>query len=315
MGIKSVYVIILNWNHKEDLLLTLRSFCKQTYTGLKIIVADNGSTDGSIESIKKDFPGITLINNKENLGFAAGNNRAIEYALSQNADFVLLANNDIFFDNCNLISQIIQDITDNKIENIGIYGIQERNYYDVNKVESNGWILFEEYQRKGKPFNIKRSEALTNLSTPYRIVDFVSGSFILIDSVVLLTCGMLDEAFFMYHEEAEFCFRAWLNKYHVVVNTSLCYYHKVAQSSGTRSPLSIYYRLRNNYYFLFKHRKNIKYFFSFLFYLTLHNLIGFLKLTISLSFKYNRNITIWRAQTRAFRDVLLRKYFKQNFLI
>lgn len=307
-----LYVIILNWNHKEDLILTIDSFLNQDYSNFKIVVADNGSTDGSIEYIKMGHADVILIENSENLGYAAGNNRAIEYALSQNADFVLLANNDIFLDNPNLISKIMDEIQSYEIGNIGIYGIQERNYYLQNKVESEGLLLFDDFSTPKIQFNIIRVQIAEDLPYPAKYVDFVPGSFILIKSEVFKKCGLLDEAFFMYHEEAEFCFRAWIHNFKVVVNPSLQYYHKVAQSSGNRSPFSIYYRLRNNYYFLFKHKRDIKHYRFFLFLLTYRNLIGFLKLTILLFFKINRNKDIWKAQLIAYKDVFMGNYFKQN---
>ena len=312
MSDKSVFVIILNWNHIEDLRLTLESFIMQTCSGLNIIVADNGSTDGSIELLRTEYPGVILIDNKENIGFAAGNNRAIEYAISQNADFVLLANNDIYIDNPTLIDQVLNDISSSKIENIGVYGVQERNYYEPGKVLNNGWILFEDMQKKNKKVNPKRTELGNIFTEPYRTVDFVSGSFIFIDKKVFLDCGMLDEAFFMYHEDAEFCFRAWLHNYKVIVNTSLHYYHKEAQSSGIRTPFSIYYRMRNNYYFLFKHRKNINHYWYFFYSITSRNVLGFIKLTFSLIFKFSTNKNIWHAQYMVFKDVVSGNYYRQK---
>jgi GT2 family glycosyltransferase len=314
METKSVFVIILNWNHKEDLLMTIDSFKKQTYEGIKIIVADNGSTDGSIEIIENDFPDISLILNNTNLGYAAGNNIAIQQALSQNPDFVLLANNDIFIDNINLISQIIEDITSNFSQGSCVYGIQERNYFYPEKNKTNGWIFFEDLQNKNKPFNIKRTRMNSVLPPDHRFVDFVSGSFIVFHAEVLRRCGIFDEAFYMYHEDAELCFRAWMNGIPTVVNTSLFYYHKVSQSSGIRSPMNLYYRIRNNYYFLLKHKKSIKYYWFFFIALTLNNTKDLIKLTISLLYKYNQNKEIWQAKIRAYHDVLFRKYFKQELL-
>ena len=312
MSDKSVFVIILNWNHIEDLRLTLESFIIQTCSGLNIIVADNGSTDGSIELLKSEYPGVILIDNKENIGFAAGNNRAIEYAISQNADFVLLANNDIYIDNPGLISQIIEDISSCNIDNVGVYGIQERNYFEQGNVISNGWILFEDMQKENKQFNNSRSNLDMSIKKPYKVVDFVSGSFILIDSKVFNICGLLDEAFYMYHEEAEFCYRAWLHNFKVLVNTSLHYYHKEAQTAGTRTPFSIYYRMRNNYYFLFKHRKNINHYWYFLYSITSRNVLGFIKLTFSLIFKFSTNKNIWLAQYMVFKDVVSGNYYRQK---
>ena len=311
MGIKSVYVIILNWNHKNDLLLTLESFIKQTYSDLKILVADNGSKDGSVELIKKDYPNIVILDNKENLGFAAGNNKAIEHALSQNADFVLLANNDIYIDNPNLVSQIMLEISNSDIKNIGIYGIQERNFYCKDKIESEGHFLFDDFSTPSKQLNTKRVEYASPQPSPIKYVDFVAGSFILVKNEVFEKCGLLDEAFFMYHEEAEFCFRAWLNGFKVVINPTYNYFHKVAKSAGTGSPFSLYYRVRNNFYFLHKHKKQIK-FYSYYFRRYAISIIhSFLKLSALLIFHYKRTIELWKALLRAIIDARNHVYYKR----
>ncbi|MDF1584656.1 MAG: glycosyltransferase, partial [Methyloprofundus sp.] len=75
-----ISLIILNWNGCNDTLECLNSVQKIHYPNLDIIVADNGSTDSSLELIKKDYPTVSIIENGENLGFAGGNNRAIEHA-------------------------------------------------------------------------------------------------------------------------------------------------------------------------------------------------------------------------------------------
>ena len=80
----SVYVIILNWNHKDDLIETIESFKKQDYPNLKLVISDNGSTDDSIPTVKKNYNDIVVIENEDNLGWAAGNNVGIQYALDNN---------------------------------------------------------------------------------------------------------------------------------------------------------------------------------------------------------------------------------------
>ncbi len=90
-----VSIIILNWNNYKDTNECLESLGNITYPNHEIIVIDNGSVDGSGEKLKKKFPGHTFIQNKENLGFAGGNNVGIKYAVDVSpSPYILLLNND-----------------------------------------------------------------------------------------------------------------------------------------------------------------------------------------------------------------------------
>ncbi len=86
-----VSVIVLNWNNKYDLEVCLNSLAKQTYSNYEVIVVDNASTDGSQEIVKKKFSKYRLIENKENYGFAKGNNIGIAQASGK---YIVTLNND-----------------------------------------------------------------------------------------------------------------------------------------------------------------------------------------------------------------------------
>src|SRR5262249_3506361 len=89
-----VAIVLLNWNGTEDTLACLRSLGQLEYGNATVTVVDNGSTDGAPERIRARFPGVGLIENGRNLGFAGGNNVAIPPSVDAGADYVLLLNND-----------------------------------------------------------------------------------------------------------------------------------------------------------------------------------------------------------------------------
>lgn len=94
MSYPKVFIIILNWNGLEDTLECLESVFKLDYPNFEVIVGDNGSTDESVAIIRKTYPQVIMIENKENLGYTGGNNIAMHYAMDHLADYVWLLNKD-----------------------------------------------------------------------------------------------------------------------------------------------------------------------------------------------------------------------------
>ena len=116
-----VFIIILNFNGREFILQCLDSAKKLRADGynLETLVVDNVSTDDSVELIKQNYPDLRLLVNKENLGFAEGNNVGIRYALENGADFVLILNPDTIVDK-DLVVQLIKVAKSNS--KIGVVG-------------------------------------------------------------------------------------------------------------------------------------------------------------------------------------------------
>ena len=80
-----ISIVILNWNGRDDTLACLDSVFRIEYPSFDVIVADNGSVDGSVSAVRAQFPSVHIIENKANLGFAGGNNPAIFHALTSGA--------------------------------------------------------------------------------------------------------------------------------------------------------------------------------------------------------------------------------------
>jgi GT2 family glycosyltransferase len=249
MKSKSVFVIILNWNHLDDLKETIASFVHQDYSNLHIVVSDNGSTDGSVEWLKKSQSDIIILENKANLGWAEGNNVGIKYALDKNADYILLANNDISFDDSSIISNLIDSYSN--ISNLGIIGPKQNSFYSPDKTVNEGWILFPNSKYIFNKYRLKNS--IKPIESNFKIVDNVSGSFMIIKREVFEDVGEIDSALFLYAEDADFCIRAWKKKWISVVDKEVTILHKISATSVAYSPLKIYYKTRNLIYFIKKH--------------------------------------------------------------
>src|SRR5512139_2096331 len=94
----SLSVILVNYNRYQDTLACISSLQASSLRDIEVIVVDNASTDGSAAQIRKAHPGLRLLSNTENLGFAGGNNAGIRRALDSGSRYVLLLNNDTVVD-------------------------------------------------------------------------------------------------------------------------------------------------------------------------------------------------------------------------
>src|SRR6266576_2659348 len=90
---QNIAVIVPNWNGKDRLKACLDSLLAQTWKHI-LIVVENGSTDGSLEYLQRHYPGVQLVINEINLGFAGGVNSGLKEALEQGCDSMALFNND-----------------------------------------------------------------------------------------------------------------------------------------------------------------------------------------------------------------------------
>lgn len=197
-------IIILNFNTKDLLRNSLQSvLASKTGYRLETLVSDNGSTDGSTEMIRSDFLGVKLIENGANLGFSKGNNIAIRKATGR---YILLLNSDTevrpdTFDLC--IKKMDQD------ETIGILGCKI--------LLPNGELDKAARRKFPNPWNsFLRLFGFRKLSD-YNIdapidqemeVDSVVGAYLMIRKSVMDKIGLLDEEFFMYGEDLDWCWRA-----------------------------------------------------------------------------------------------------------
>lgn len=208
-----VSIIIVNYNTKELLKNCLNSVYKNTKNlKFEVIVSDNGSTDSSIEMLQKDFPKVNLIQNGENLGFGAANNRGLKsakgkYIFYLNSDTVLLNNAvKIFYDyfesnnKDNSLGAIGANLLDNNLNvihssgNFAGYSLSIKQLFSMlikNAILSILYILH---------INAKKSESSDCCKFYTGEVDYITGAdlFLLNDKN-----AYYDENFFLYFEEAD----------------------------------------------------------------------------------------------------------------
>jgi GT2 family glycosyltransferase len=203
-------VVIVNWNTREFLSRCLRSVYDSTLDlDFEVIVVDNGSTDGSQEMVRQEFPGVSLIVNTENKGFAKANNQAIRRSRGRH---VLLLNSDAF-------------VRENTIEHTVAFmdGHPEAGMAGCKLLFENGRLqsscyafptLFTEFFiAVGLDRLFPRSRLFGMYGMTYwdfddiREVDVIMGAFMLVRATAIDEVGLMDERFFMYSEEADWCYR------------------------------------------------------------------------------------------------------------
>lgn len=233
-----VAIIVLNWNNYADTKECLESLENATYPNYEIIVVDNGSTDGSAARLEAEFPRHKFIRNKENLGFAGGCNVGIKVSLEENADCVLLLNNDAVLEPSSL-KPAVETLFSSK--EVGIVGGKIKNYFKRDRIDSVG------VKRILWPIGFMRSEGMGRLdrgqfeARAERAA--VSGALMLIKRDVFNAVGLLPECFFFGGEDIDFCLSAKEKGFKIIYEPCFVAYHKVGRSYSELTPGWIYNNL------------------------------------------------------------------------
>ncbi len=260
-------IIIVNWNSGRFLEKCLGSVYKNNKgLSFEIFVIDNFSSDNSLACLKK-FSNVKLIKNRINLGFAKANNQGIKKARGR---YVLLLNPDTIVLKGSLKGMI--NFLD-KHKAVGVLGCKLLNsdgsvqpschafltlphvFFEVSQLNSlfpknNFFIKIFGFLSKFFP------ELFINYSIPNKPVevDSVMGSCYMIRKKALNKAGLLDENFFLYHEEMELSYRMWQNSYKVMFYPHASVIHYGKFSTKKVFNLVFYERCRSIIHFFRKHK-------------------------------------------------------------
>lgn len=225
MRYPKIFVIILNYNGKKDTLECIASLKKSSFLDFQLLIIDNGSTDGSVESLRKYDPKIPILEMKQNLGFAGGNNEGISWALSKGAEWIFLLNNDTIVDpDC--LKKFIE-ATQKKPE-VKIFGAKIYSHQNPWIIDHLGGYFDLE---KAECFSYAKNEKEDHVSfETMQAVDYVCGASIWIHKKVFQEIGLLESDFFLFWEETDFCFRAKRKGFEVWTAPQAKVFHKISSS-------------------------------------------------------------------------------------
>lgn len=203
-------IIVVNWNGKELLAKCLR--CVETtiqQISYETYVVDNASTDGSQAMVRRDFPNVKLIANTANVGFATANNQAMKVAQGR---YVLLLNSDAFVHEQTL-DRMVKFMDEHPQAGMASCKLLYEDGSLQRSCAMFPTLLTELFIALGLDKLFPKSPVFGRyLMTDWdydttRQVDVIMGAFMLVRRELIDTIGMMDETFFMYSEEVDWCYR------------------------------------------------------------------------------------------------------------
>ncbi len=312
-----VCIIILNWNGLKDTLECLESVKKITYHNYKIIIIDNASANDEAHTLRKNCSrDVDVLLTAQNYGYTGGNNVGISYALEKyNPAYILILNNDTIVDPEFMTNMINVADSDKKT---GIVGAKVYYHRYPNLIQSAGggmnMYLGKVYHIGGKKFDKGQFDM-------QRSVAYVVGCCMLIKSEVIKKIGLLDEQFFCYWDESDYCFRCRKAGYDVVHSPQALVWHKkpvklkIWERTPKKTARSIisYYPFRNNFLFMRKHARRIEYI-TFILYFFTYNFI----FNTGACLVYHRDLIRFKEFLRGILDGVKIKpftyYYEKNYI-
>lgn len=235
MNIHLVSVIIVNYNGRTFLEKCFSSLLLQSYPVMEIIFVDNGSKDGSIEYIKKEFPSVIIIANNENFGFAKGNNIGIKTA---KGELIATLNTDT-----EVKPQWLEELVNAMVsdENVGMCASKMLLMKDPEIIDSTGILISRSgtgWDRGIFERDVGQYESMEEVLGPCAGAALYRMS--MLDKI-----GLFDEDFIAYYEDIDLAFRGRLAGWKCLYVPKAVVYHMHGGTAGFDSDYTIYYGNRN----------------------------------------------------------------------
>ncbi|MCY1720920.1 glycosyltransferase family 2 protein [Prolixibacteraceae bacterium Z1-6] len=247
---KKVAIVILNWNGVKLFPDFLPSILEHSQgENIEIIIADNGSTDHSLDYLKTNYPTVTLMDLETNYGFAKGYNVALQQI---DADYFVLLNSDVKVEKGWIEPCIKQFEKDQKIAAVQpkVLSYNEPEYFEYAGA-AGGFI-----DKYGYPFcrgrildKVEKDEKQYNTSSE---IFWATGACMFVRADVFKNSGGLDADFWAHMEEIDLCWRLKNRGYKIVYEPQSTIYHLGGGSLEYGNPKKVYLNFRNNLFMLYK---------------------------------------------------------------
>lgn len=243
-----VAVIVLNWNNFRDTAKCVDSVKRSDYRALVPIIVDNASSDGSFDALARDFPGVHFVRNLSNLGFAAGCNSGVRYALEHtDCSYVIIANNDCRLSSASVSAAVREAEADPAIGVVAakiIFSEESRKVW-----HAGGTISKWKGQSRARGFG-ELDSGQYDLAED---TEWASGALMMIRREVLESVGLLCEDYFFGVEEWDFSVTVRAHGWRIRYCPAFVGYHGGDGSHGNAEPRYVYNYYRNKLIFQQKH--------------------------------------------------------------
>lgn len=243
-----VAIVVLHWKGLSETTACLESLGSLTFRNWDLVLVLNGACQTDSELLRSSLPPNShVLQLTHNQGFTGGCNAGIHFALDElGSDFVLLLNNDTVVDK-DLLSHLMS-CAEEEPRN-GVVGAKTFDHATSCLQFTVGRLLLW----RGVAHSLANGQEDRGQFNAASVSDYVQGSCMLIRADVLRQVGYLDEQYFAYWEETDFCVRARRAGYQITYEPRAVVWHKGGSSSASTQVL--YYLLRNNIYFMRKHAR------------------------------------------------------------
>lgn len=295
-----VYIIIVNYKGLEDTIDCINSLKNIEYQNYRIVVVDNNSEDGSAEKLDElFFDYVKIIKSNKNLGFAGGNNIGIRRALEENAEYALLLNNDTVVEPDFLNHLVNKAVEDKSIGCVGgkIY------YYSSKDILWYAGAKINKYTGRTKHLGVDEKDI--GQYSISKEEDYITGCLMLVKREVLEKVGLMDERYFLYYEETDWCAKIKKYGYKLIFEPKSVIYHKVSSSTKNINDVMKYYYDRNSYFFIINNYGILNRAFMFFY----KRIFLFLKLIRA---GLNKNKSEWEIIKKTYNDIKFQEMGKYN---
>lgn len=252
-----VSIISINYNQAEVTFEMLESFRKVDYPDVEIIVVDNASKNRDIEEISTKYPETVFVKSDENLGFAGGNNLGLKYATGE---YIMFLNNDteVLPD---FLPPLIAKLSES--EKIGMVCPKIRFHYQPDTIQFAGYTPINPVTIRNKLIGYREKDR--GQYNEARQSPLGHGAAMMVKKEVIDKVGPMEDSFFLYYEELDWCTRITRAGYQIWYVPESIVYHKESISTGRESPLKTYYITRNRILYTRRNVKGLKFLVSMLY--------------------------------------------------
>lgn len=250
-------VIIVNWNVRELLKNCLESIYTQTREiAFEVIVVDNGSSDGSIDMVVREFPKVRLITNKENLGFGKANNQAIRESKGR---YLALLNTDTVILGDALATMVGFMDAHRKVGAVGPKILNPDTTVQLTCGRHSPTLLTElwDFTKLSSLFPKSRVFGKSLMGfwdhNDTREVQLISGACMMVRRETIEQTGLMDERFFLYADETDWCYRMRKNAWEIYLNADAVIIHLGQKSMKRNSVSTVYWSCKSMHAFFLKH--------------------------------------------------------------